>query len=82
MIRCLQKKLKIKKKFDEGIIIKQKKISRNFIKDYKSYMNSKMGQNIYENLDKKFYYFKYGVIDNKIMFFFKQKYGTIFKYRK
>ena len=61
--------IKDKKKFDEGIIIKQKKISRNFIKDYKSYMNSKLGQNIYENLDKKFYYFKYGLIDNKIMSF-------------
>ena len=65
----LVEEIKDKRKFDEGIIIKQKKISRNFIKDYKSYMNSKMGQNIYENLDKKFYYFKYGVIDNKIMFF-------------
>ena len=65
----LVEEIEDKRKYDEGIIIKQKKISRNFIKDYKSYMNSKMGQNIYENLDKKFYYFKYGLIDNKIMFF-------------
>ena len=58
-----------KKKFDEGIIIKEKKISRVFVKEYKSYMNSRMRQNIYESLDKKFYYFKYGKINNKIMLF-------------
>ena len=58
-----------KKKFDEGITIKEKKISRAFTKEYKSYMNSRIRQNIYENLDKKFYFFKYGKINDKTMLF-------------
>lgn len=65
----LVEEIKQKRKYDEGIEIKEKKISRGFVEDYKSFMNSKMRQMIYENLDKKFYYCKYGEINNKIMFF-------------
>ena len=65
----LVEEINLKRKFDEGIEVKEKKISRGFVKDYKSYMNAKMGQNLYENLDKKFYYFKYGEKNSKIMLF-------------
>ena len=57
------------KKYYQGIEIKEKKIYRGFLHEYKTYMNSKIRQNIYENLDKKFYYFKYGKTNNKIMYF-------------
>lgn len=44
----------MRKKLREGIEFKQKKISRGFMEEYKSFMNSKMKQIIYENLDQNF----------------------------
>ena len=58
-----------KKKLREGIEFKQKKISRGFMEEYKSFMNSKMKQIIYENLDQKFYYLKYGKVNIKFIQF-------------
>ena len=58
-----------KKKLKEGIELKQKKISRGFMEEYKSFMNSKMRQIIYEHLDQKFYYIKYGKVNIKFIQF-------------
>ena len=59
----------LEKKYYQGVELREKKIYRGFLHEYKAYMNSKMSQNIYENLDKIFYYLKYGKINNKIMLF-------------
>ena len=58
-----------KKKLREGIEFKQKKIARGFMEEYKSFMNSKMRQIIYEHLDQKFYYLKYGKVNIKFIQF-------------
>jgi hypothetical protein len=58
-----------KKKLREGIEFKRKKISRGFMEEYKSFMNSKMRQIIYEHLDQKFYYLKYGKVNIKFIQF-------------
>jgi hypothetical protein len=65
----LVEEVKGNRKNDERMEIREKKIFRGFVEDYKSYMNSKIRQIIYEHLDKKFYYYKYGEINSKIMLF-------------
>ena len=65
----LVEEVKENRKNDERMEIREKKIFRGFLEDYKSYMNSKIRQIIYEHLDKKFYYYKYGEINSKIMLF-------------
>ena len=59
---------KLKSKY-ENIMIKEKKILRGFVYYYKTFMNSKLKQLIYENLDEKFYFYKYGEVDNRIIDF-------------
>ena len=56
-------------RYNQGFDIKEQKIIRGFVEEYKSFMNSKMRQFIYENLDIKYNYVKYGKINPKIIQF-------------
>ena len=58
-----------KKKYENFVIKKVKRISRDFVIYYKTYMNNKLKKVIYENLDKKFYFYKYGEKEDKIINF-------------
>ena len=49
--------------------ITTKKINRNMVETYKTFMNSKLRGIIYELLDREFYYVKYGKINDKVMLF-------------
>ena len=60
----------VKKNGDDNINIKaEKKITKNFAVYYKQYMNLKLKKIIYINLDKKYYFYKYGEKDDKIINF-------------
>ena len=58
-----------KKILDKICIIKEKKILREFVNYYKAFMNSKLKELIFENLDKIYYFHKYGKVDEKILNF-------------
>ena len=46
-----------------------KKIKKRMLDKYKSLMNSELRNNLYEMIDKEFYYVKYGKIDDRVMTF-------------
>ena len=54
---------------DKIYIIKEKKILREFVSYYKTFMNSKLKELIFESLDKIYYFYKYGKFDEKIVNF-------------
>ena len=58
-----------KKKYEKFYMKKEKKISREFVTFYKTFMNSKLKEVIYENLDKKYYFYKFGEVDGNLINF-------------
>ena len=46
-----------------------KKIKKRILDKYKSLMNSELRNNLYEMIDKEFYYVKFGKIDDRVMIF-------------
>ena len=46
---------------------KEKRILKDFVIFYKTFMNSKLKEKIYENIDKKYYFYKYGEFDERII---------------
>ena len=48
---------------------KEKRILKDFVIFYKTFMNSKLKDRIYENLDTKFYFYKYGEFDEGMINF-------------
>ena len=60
---------KINKKYEKPSIGVEKKISNSFVTYYKTYMNSKLKESIFEKLDKLYYTYKYGIFNDKIISF-------------
>ena len=46
-----------------------KKIKKRMVDKYKSLMNSELRNNLYEMIDKEYYFVKYGKIDDRVMIF-------------
>ena len=64
------------KKDAEDKIIPVQKINKSMIDEYKSFFNFKLRQEIYEYLDKEFYFVKYGKRDDKLMNFLQKNMET------
>ena len=64
----------VKDEFDK--VIPVKKIKKSMLDEYKSFFNFKLRQELYEYLDKEFYFIKYGKRDDKLMIFLQKNMET------
>ena len=60
---------KVNKKYENITMKTEKKISNGFVSYYKSYMNFKLKESIFEKLNNLYYSYKYGITNDKIINF-------------